>query len=131
MATNTSEKITNRIALAYAVKLIQNDDSWSALYDPDEIVAKLNKMIDQLDKKNAAPKKMTERQEKNETVKADILAYLTENSDSGYTVSDLLKVVPSLDGDSNQHASALLRALVLAGSVTKYTEKRRTYFKAA
>ena len=123
MAINTSEKMTNRKALVAAVEALGESNP--------EATAKLNKMIEQLDKKNAAPKKMTEKQEKNETVKADILAYLTENADSGFTVSDLLKVVPALEGDSNQHASALLRALVLAGSVTKYTEKRRTYFKAA
>lgn len=63
-------------------------------------------------------------------VKAAILDFLTENPDKGYTVSDLLKEVPACDGDSNQHVSALMRALVLEGAVEKYTEKRRTYFRA-
>ena len=88
-------------------------------------------MIAQLDKKNASPKKLTAQQEKNEAIKTDILDFLSENAGSGYTVSDMLKAIPSLEGDSNQHVSALMRALVLAGGVEKYTEKRRTYFRAA
>ena len=119
----TSTKITNRKALEIAIAAIGDTNA--------EATAKLENMIAQLDKKNASPKKMTAQQSKNEGIKADILAFLTENSDSGYTVSDLLKQVPAIEGDSNQHVSALMRALVLAGSVTKYTEKRRTYFKAA
>lgn len=120
--SNTT-KMTNRKALEIALAAIGDSNA--------EATAKLNNMIAQLDKKNAAPKKLTAQQTKNEGIKSDILDFLTENADSGYTVSDLLKLVPALEGDSNQHASALLRALVLAGSVTKYTDKRRTYFKAA
>ena len=119
----SNTKMTNRIALTIAIEAIGDSNA--------EATEKLSKMIEQLDKKNAAPKKLTAQQTKNEGIKADILDFLVDNADSGYTVSDLLKVVPSLEGDSNQHASALLRALVLAGSVTKYTDKRRTYFKAA
>ena len=119
----TTSKMTNRKALEIAIAAIGDTNG--------EATAKLTKMIEQLDKKNAAPKKLTAQQTKNEGIKGDILAFLVDNADSGYTVSDLLKLVPALEGDSNQHASALLRALVLAGSVTKYTEKRRTYFKAA
>lgn len=118
-----TNKMTNRIALTIAIEALGDSNP--------EATAKLENMIAQLDKKNASPKKMTAQQTKNEGIKADILAFLSDNPDNGYTVSDLLKAVPALEGDSNQHASALLRALFLAGSVTKYTEKRRTYFKAA
>ena len=118
-----STKMTNRIALTIAIEAIGDGNP--------EATEKLNKMIAQLDKKNAAPKKLTAQQTKNEGMKSDILDFLSDNPDSGYTVSDLLKSVPALDGDSNQHASALMRALVLDGKVVKYTEKRRTYFKVA
>lgn len=119
MDTNT--KMTNRIALTIAIEAIGDSNA--------EATAKLNKMIEQLDKKNAAPKKMTEKQEKNEVVKGEILDFLRENEGVGYTCSDLLKQVPACEGDSNQHISALMRALTLDGSVVKYTDKRRTYFK--
>ena len=119
----STSKMTNRIALTIALEAIGDSNP--------EASAKLTKMIEQLDKKNASPKKMTAQQEKNEVIKVDIYNFLADNADNGYTVSDLLKLVPTLEGDSNQHVSALLRALVLGGSVTKYAEKRRTYFKVA
>lgn len=119
----TTSKMTNRNALTIAIAAIGDTNP--------EAVAKLTKMIEQLDKKNAAPKKLTAQQEKNEILKGEIVGFLAENASTGFTVSDLLKAVPVLDGDSNQHVSALLRQLVEAKSVTKYTDKRRTYFKVA
>lgn len=116
-------KMTNRIALTYALDNLPNA--------PDDVREKLENMIAQLDRKNASPKKLTAQQEKNEVMKSAIVDFLAENSDSGYTVSDLIKSVPDCEGDSNQHVSALMRALVTVGSVEKYTEKRRTYFKIA
>jgi hypothetical protein len=114
-------KVTNKSALMFAINAIGDTNP--------EVTAKLQKMVEQLDKKNAAPRKLTAQQEKNETLKAEIVEFLADNAETGYTVSDLLKAVPSLEGDSNQHASALLRQLVLADKVEKYSEKRRTYFK--
>lgn len=120
--TNTT-KMTNRVALTVAIEAIGDSNP--------EATAKLNKMIEQLDKKNAAPKKLTAQQERNESLKVEILDFLRSNANSGYTVSDLLKAIPALEDDSNQHVSALMRQLVEAKDVEKYTEKRRTYFKAA
>lgn len=117
----TTSKMTNRIALTYALDNLPDA--------PADVREKWQKMIDQLDKKNASPKKLTAQQEKNEGVKADLLGFLSDHEGEGFTVSDLLKQVPACEGDSNQHVSALMRALVLAGSVEKYTEKRRTYFR--
>ena len=119
----TNSKMTNRKALEIAIAALGDSNS--------EATEKLNKMIAQLDKKNAAPKKLTAQQTKNEGIKSDIADFLAENAESAYTVSDLLKSVPSLDGDSNQHASALMRQLVLEGKAVKFTDKRRTYFRAA
>jgi translation elongation factor EF-4 len=119
----TTTKITNRVALTYAIENLPDA--------PAEIREKWANMIAQLDKKNASPKKLTAQQEKNEGVKSDLLAFLSAHEGEGFTVSDLLKSVPSCEGDSNQHVSALMRALVLDGRVEKYSEKRRTYFRVA
>lgn len=119
----TNTKMTNRIALTYAIEHLSDA--------PADVIDKLTKMVEQLDKKNASPKKLTAQQEKNEVIKTDILDFLADNAGVGYTVSDLLKAIPSIEGDSNQHVSALMRALVLAGSVEKYIDKRRTYFRIA
>lgn len=119
----TSTKMTNRKALEIAIAAIGDTNS--------EATAKLENMIAQLDKKNAAPKKLTAKQERNEILKAEILNFLRENTNKGFTVSDLLKSIPSLEDDSNQHVSALMRAMVADATVERYTDKRRTYFKAA
>ena len=116
-----TEKMTNKKALIYAVDNLSNA--------PDEVIQKLLKMIEQLDKKNASPKKMTAQQEKNEGLKSVIAEFLSENEGEGFTVSDLLKAIPEFEGDSNQHVSALMRQLVQSGTVEKYSEKRRTYFR--
>lgn len=115
-------KTTNKTALLYAIENL----SASA---PAEIIDKLNTMVAQLDKKNASPKKLTAQQEKNEVIKTAILDFLSDNAGTGYTCSDLLREVAELEGDSNQHVSALMRALRLDGKVVSYQDKRKTYFK--
>ena len=116
-----NDKMTNRKALTYAIDHLTDA--------PAEVITKLTKMVEQLDKKNASPKKLTAQQLKNEELKEVIVDFLADNADTGFTVSDLLKAVPELEGDSNQHVSALLRQLVQTSSVEKYSEKRRTYFR--
>ena len=117
----TNSKMTNKTALLYALDNLPDA--------PADVREKWQKMVEQLEKKNASPRKMTAKQEQNEVLKAELLTFLSEHDSEGFTVSDLLKQVPACEGDSNQHISALMRALVLAGSVEKYTDKRRTYFK--
>ena len=117
--TNTP-KLTNRKALEYAISVIGDSNP--------EVVEKLNKMILALDKKNASPKKLTAKQEANEVLKDKIVEFLGDNADRAFTATELLKAIPEFNGDSNQHISALLRALVLDNAVRKFTEKRKTYF---
>lgn len=116
-----TNKTTNRSALMYALEHCTDA--------PADVREKWEKMIAQIDKKNASPKKLTAQQEKNEAIKGVIVDFLSEAEGKGFTVSDLLKKIPELEGDSNQHVSALLRVLVLDGKVEKYSEKRRTYFR--
>lgn len=119
----TTSKTTNRVALTYAIEHLTDA--------PAEVIEKLENMVAQLDKKNANPKKLTAQQEKNEVIKVDILEFLTDHAGEGFTVSDLLKSIPSIEGDSNQHISALLRALVADNRVEKFIEKRKSYFRVA
>lgn len=119
----SNTKITNKTALLFAIDAIGDSNP--------EVTAKLQKMVEQLDKKNASPKKLTAQQVKNEELKEVIVDFLTDNENQGFTVTDLIKSVAELEGDSNQHVSALMRQLVEANKVEKYSEKRRTYFKIA
>ena len=117
-----TDKMTNRKALAYA---LENCDL------PVEVRAKFEKMIEQLDKKSGAERKPTARQTENAVVRAEIVEFINENfteGSDGFTVSDLLKVCPAVEGDSNQHVSALLRQAIQAGELSKGSVKRRTYF---
>ena len=119
----SNTKITNKTALLFAIDAIGDSNP--------EVTAKLQKMVEQLDKKNASPKKLTAQQVKNEELKEVIVIFLADNENEGFTVTDLIKSVAELEGDSNQHVSALMRQLVEANKVEKYSEKRRTYFKIA
>ena len=120
--TNTN-RITEKSALLYAIQNLPDA--------PVEYREKWEKMLANIDKRNAAPKQMTEQQKKNEVIKAAIVDFLTANSETGYTVSELITNVPECNGDTTQHISALVRALDLDKVVTKYVEKRRTYVKIA
>lgn len=116
-----TEKMTNRKALEYAIEAIGDTNK--------EVADKLKGMLNSLIKKAEAPKKLTAEQIANEGYKEAILDFLGENAGTGYTVSELIKSVDAIADKSNQKISMLMRALVLAGAVEKYTDKRRTYFK--
>ena len=120
-----TNKITYTTALNEAINAIVGTDM-----NP-EVIDKLIALKASLEKKNASPKKLTTQQQKNEALKVEITEFLADTPDTGYTVTDLLKAVPALEGDSNQHVSAILRQLVQAQIVERYSEKRRTYFKIA
>lgn len=115
------EKMTNKKALLSALNYIPEAEN--------EVREKLENMIAQLEKKNASPKKLTAQQEKNEFLRGVIVEGMER--DKGYTVSELIQTIPEINQDSNQHVSALMRALVLDGIVVRYEDKRRSYFKLA
>lgn len=86
--------------------------------------------IAQVAKKNAGSatgeKKLTATQEANLVLKNDI--YNTMVEDVKYTVTDLIKQVPSLDGLMSQKVTALVNQMVAANLLEKVKEKNRTYF---
>ena len=127
--TENTVRLTNKTALQYAQALV-NGAKPAYDFNPAEVSEKLSKMMEQLDKKNAGPKKMTKTQEANEVVKECIVKFLTANRGNGFTCADLIKHIPELEGKSNQYVSALMKLLKDAGRVEKYTDKRRAYFKA-
>ena len=98
--------------------------------DAAAYVEKLEKMITQLDKKNASPKKMTKTQEANAANIEVVVGFLADNAPTGFTCADLIKNVDVLEGRSNQYVSAIMKIAVDGGRVEKYTDKRRTYFRA-
>lgn len=84
----------------------------------------------QVAKKNAGgangEKKLTATQEANLVLKNDI--YNTIIEDVKYTVTDLIKLVPSLNGLMSQKVTALANQMVTANLLEKVKEKNRSYF---
>ena len=131
-------KMTNKIALEIAVNALManvshgeteyyyNGDKENA-FTAAETIDKLNKMLEQLDKKSNAEKKPTQKQMDAEQ---EAQTLLTELRDAGkaMTVSDMIAELPSCAGKSNQKVSALIRKL--GAQVERIEEKRKAYFKA-
>ena len=84
----------------------------------------------QVAKKNAGgangEKKLTATQEANLLLKDAIYKAMTEGGK--YTVTDIIKLVPELDGLSNQKVTALANQMVVANLLEKVKEKNRSYF---
>lgn len=94
-----------------------------------EVVEKLEALEAQLQKKATAERKPTAKQTANAETRAALVNFINQNAEgNGFTVTDLLKQCPEVEGDSNQHVSAILRQAVQAGEISKGSVKRRTYF---
>lgn len=116
-----ANKMTYKDALTIAIANLPNSEA--------EAKEKLKAMIAQLDKKNAAPKKLTAKQQETEAIKVKLLEEMVKGQ--RYTVSELLGQAPCLEGLSSQKVSAILRSLVQGGKVTRIEEKRKAYFSLA
>ena len=129
-------KLTNKIALEIALNALMNDANaeWRMAGTEDtctkqEVMDKLTKMMEQLDKKASAEKKPTKTQMENDAL-IDAL-YDAMLADGGkLTVSDMLAKFDCVAGMSNQKVSALVRKLKDAGKVAKDVEGRKSFFSA-
>ena len=122
-------KMTKKVALSLAIASL-NGEALSTEFTTEEVVAKLNEMVAQLDKKTGAEKPLTEQQKQNLGYKTDLLAILADGK--ARTATELLKEVPTFPEDmSNQRVSQLLRQLILDGKVKKETVKGKTLFTIA
>ena len=118
-------------------KKMTHKDYFSALLNMAEVKAYpgmedfITGRISALEKKASAPHKETEQDKEKNGIKASVLAFLQDNPDKQYTITQLMKEVPGLPVDiSNQKLTALVRQLLLAEQVSKVVEKRVSYFTA-
>ena len=111
------EKITNVKALSY---VLENAEL------PAEIREKVEKMKAQFEKKNSAEKKPTANQVANDVLKEAILSEM--ESGRLYTISEMMKELPSCAEHSNQKLSAIVRQM-LGVSIERVEEKRKAYFR--
>ena len=95
-----------------------------------EVREKLTALRDAQEKRtHAKATKPTATQTENAGFKADILATMEDGV--GYTVSELMKLVPSIGDLSNQRVSAMVRQMVTDGMLTREEIKRKAYFTKA
>lgn len=94
-----------------------------------EVIEKLEALKASIEKKSSAERKPTAKQNENAVVREALVEFINDNAEGdGFTVTDLIKTCPAVEGKSNQYVSAILRQAVLAGEVSRGSVKRRTYF---
>ena len=92
----------------------------------DEHKEKLTALKASLEKRASGKRSMTATQKENVEVKKSIAEFLADGS--AHSATEVGKACGEI---SNQKASALLKQMVDEGSVVKFSEKRKTYFKIA
>lgn len=100
-----------------------------AVAENDEMVEFIDHELELLANKKSS-KKPTKTQEENEVLKNKIVEVLG-TFENGATVSEILATGGDFTGMSNQKISALVRQLVLDGTVVKTTDKKKSIFSVA
>jgi hypothetical protein len=129
-------KLTKKVALEVAINALTNSAvkdfhyaGEETTFTADEVIAKLMGMVEELEKRNSAPKKPTAKQKENESATEELLRVL-RGFDKPMTISELMEFGAYPDGVSNQKATSLMKKLVDAGYVERTVDKRKAYFKA-
>ena len=113
------EKMTNVKALAYVLANVEL---------PADVKAKVENMKAQFEKKNSADKKPTAQQLANKGIAEDIVKALANEPNRLFTITEIMKSVPSCADLTNQRVSAIVRGL-LGVSIERIEDKRKAYFK--
>jgi len=121
--------ITRVDALNSAITILSDMDGINGNEDNAPVIAVLTSIRDSIAKQNAYKpehKTPTKVQVANEGFKGEILVFLSDGKHA--TVSEIIKGVASLNGETTQKVSALMRLLKLEGKVDKETVKGKTLF---
>lgn len=118
------QKMTIATKFDEIAKMVRGEESALSVEEALDFLA------DRKDKaqKKAGTRKPTATQKANEGIKAVILDNLTAK---GITVTEMMQNIPDLAGYSNQKLSAILRQMVIDGSVVKTVDKKKSYFSLA
>jgi len=109
-------KMTYAQALSIAINMLNDEQG--------EVAEKLTALKAQIEKKNSSERKPSKTQVANESLKGEIVEYLS-TQDEGKSATEIAEKF----GISNQKASALLTALVNDRKVVREVVKRKAYFK--
>jgi hypothetical protein len=118
-------KMTNKIALETAIAVLSADNAH------DEVVAKLQKMLESVEKKNSKTSgKLTPKQVANLEIGESVVKYLRENPTQMFSIAELLKNVPNLPEDmSSQRLTAVFRQDNVRPYFRRDTVKGKSYFQ--
>ena len=122
---NTNKKITK------AMRFEEMKNIFAEMGRTD-LVEFCNKQIELLAKKNTTKdgeKKMTATQKANEAIKT--MLYAEMESGKPYTITEMIKELPSVMPYTNQKVASLVRQLVETNLVVRTEEKGVAYFTKA
>lgn len=122
---NTTKKITKAMRFAEMSKI------FTEMGRPD-LAEFCDKQIELLAKKNTTKdgeKRMTATQKANEAIKT--MLYAEMESGKRYTITQMIKELPSVASYTNQKVASLVRQLVETNLVTRTEEKGVAYFRKA
>ena len=119
------EKMTNKTALEIAISVLSADNAH------DEAVAKLQKMLESLEKKKSSPSKaQTAKATANMGLGELIVQHLRENPNQMFTITELMKSVEGLPAEiTNQKLTAIFRLDSVKPYYTRTMEKGKAYFQ--
>lgn len=118
-------KMTNKIALETAIAVLSADNAH------DEVVAKLQKMLESVEKKNSKTSgKLTPKQMANLDIGKSVVQYLSENPTQMFCIAELMKKVPGLPEDvSPQKMTAIFRLDSVRPYYRREMVKGKAYFQ--
>ena len=119
-------KMTNKTAFEMAIIALRS----STLENKDEAIAKVAKAIEQLEKKSAKSSGEPTKAQKANAVLAEGLAeFMAEQPDRLFTISELSKECPAVQGATPQKIRPLLTSLIQQKRVERTEEKGKPLFQ--
>ena len=118
---NTEKKMTNKTALEIAISVLSADNAH------DEVVAKLQKILESVEKKSAKTSTEPTKAQKANKVLADQIAEFME-SGKEYSISELSKTCPAVMGATPQKIRPLLTMLIQSKVVERTEVKGKPMF---
>ena len=118
----TNKKMTKATAWNIVLSIVEKSDHPQS----EELVEKINHELELLAKKNSGEKKPTAEQKKNEVLKTSIVDEMEENR--LYSITEMIKELPSCEGLTNQKVSAMVRSLI-PQYIERIEDKRKAYFR--
>ena len=120
-------KMTNKTALETAISVLSVDNAH------DEVVAKLQKMLESLEKKNSKTSgKLTAKQTANLEIGEAVVKHLADHPNQMFSIMELVKAVPGLPEDmSPQRMTAIFRLESVRPHYRREMVKGKAYFQYA